>query len=147
MSTRFRFRLEKVLEYRISLEEQAQMAVAQALAACAAQEKVVGDLELSKAAHESALLGDKVLTAEELWLWRAYQDRLEIDLRQARTILFGLHELLSQKKAEAVEKSKDKKLLEKLKNKQAERHAKDQLFLEQRQYDEIATIRFKNTTH
>ena len=57
--------------------------------------------------------------------------------------LLELAKELNKRRREAVAAARDHKLLEKLKQKQAAKHVKEEERKEQNEFDEMATIRFK----
>ena len=143
MSRPFRFSLQKVLEYRVQLEDQAKLAFARAQAALDEQRLVVAAIEeaLSRHARESAQKPQN--TAADMWLNRNYAKRLAEDLLQAQTVQTQLEQVAEMRRLELVERAKELKLLEKLKEKQAQRHARDEEHKEQSQFDEMATLRYQ----
>ncbi|THB66211.1 MAG: flagellar export protein FliJ [Desulfovibrio sp.] len=143
MARPFRFSLERVLDYRIQLEEQAKLALAKAQHAYTRQSDFVQSLRALLDEHEAKLHSDENLTPQAMWLWRNYKERLLQDLAQAEALLLTLARELNTRRREAVERSKDKKLLEKLKENQAARHALDEQTREQNEYDEMATLRYQ----
>lgn len=142
MAKPFVFRLEKVLEYRRQLEDQARMALAQAKAAHDAQQQVLADIEASLAAHLAKGFGDAA-TQADIWLWMRYREALERDVAAAVVELDRLASILQTRRQEAVLRSRDRKLLEKLKDRQARKHHVAENLDEQKEYDEMATIRYK----
>ena len=103
---------------------------------------VLGDnLEAAMAAHHETLSKAQSFTAADIWLWRAYKDRLVNDLSQAREHERVLAQEVHQRRAELVQKAKDRKLLDKLKEKQGIRHELEERLREQSVYDEMATLR------
>ncbi|WP_319583110.1 flagellar export protein FliJ [uncultured Pseudodesulfovibrio sp.] len=138
----FHFKLDKVLDYREQLEEQAKGALARAQAARDAQaEKLVG-LEARYSAHLAAEAESRK-SANDMWLWRQYKDALAQDISVARVELNSLELKLQKSRTEAVERSRDKKLLEKLKQTQAKRHHDQENAREEKENDEMSTIRFE----
>jgi flagellar FliJ protein len=141
MAKTFKFNLQKVLDYRVQLEDQAKLALAKAVAVHQTQERLVRALEAAQSAHQEALVKAKSLTAADIWLWRNYQDRLTLDLNQSRIQERILAQDVLNRRAELVEKAKDRKLLDKLKEKQGIRHGIEESKKEQAGYDEMATLR------
>ena len=139
----FRFRLQQVLDYREQLEEQAKLAFARAKAAHEAQQRQVEAVRAAIAEAERKLYEDARLTRDELWLQRNFLRGLREDLTHAELRLRMLAQMMEQARSELVKKSQERKLLEKLKDKQAARHAHEELLREQRTYDETATLRFE----
>lgn len=138
----FRFKLEKVLDYRGQLEDQARMALANAQAAHRAQEAYLEDLSGKLHAHISKQQ-ESMRSEGDLWLWRQYKDALEDDIAAARVKLRELASKLQKARAEAIRRSKDRKLLEKLKENQARKHHEAENLREQKENDEMATIRYE----
>jgi len=118
------------------------MALAQAQARHDAQEKTVEDLAAQLAAHIEAGFG-AISTQAEIWLWAQYRNALDKDLSTARVELSRLASILQTCREEAVLRSREKKLLEKLKERQARKHHVAETLAEQKEFDEMATLRYK----
>ncbi|EGB15259.1 flagellar export protein FliJ [Pseudodesulfovibrio mercurii] len=146
MARPFHFKLDKVLDYREQLEEQARGALARAQVARDAQADRLADLERRLAAHLAAQAESRT-SANDMWLWRQYRDALSQDVSIARVELNGLELKLQRCRAEAVERSKDRKLLEKLKQTQAKRHHDQENAREEKENDEMATLRYEPHDH
>jgi flagellar FliJ protein len=142
----FRFKLDKVLDYREQLEEQAKGALARAKAARDAQAEKLAGLEARLAAHLDTEAESR-RSANDMWLWRQYKDALSQDISIARVELNSLELKLQRSRTEAVERSRDKKLLEKLKQTQAKRHHDQENAREEKENDEMSTIRFEPHDH
>lgn len=143
MAKPFRFNLERVLDIRVQFEERARMELAKAMAAVAAKEREIARLENEKAAREASMAQKPDLTPDDLWLWRAYRERLEQDINQARRQLAELEEARERCRRTAVVRSKDRKLLDKLKTNKARRHAIEENIAEQKENDEMASVRYQ----
>jgi len=141
MASRFKFTLQKVLDYRVQLEEQARLELAKAQNVFSRQADLCQSIrdEISRILEESSR--EKRLDRDEMWLWRNYETRLREDLKKGETKLLELARILNQKRREAVVRARDRKLLEKLKAKQAKRHEDERKLSEQREFDEMAAIR------
>lgn len=138
----FKFKLEKVLDYRRQLEEQAMQALAQARQAEDKEKERLAGLELELRAQRVSLnasLGD----AAERWLVAGYITALQSDIRDARRVLEIIADEIVRRQADLLAKAQDRQLLDKLKDKQALRHARQEQLKEQRDNDETATIRYK----
>ncbi len=140
MAKRFHFNLERVLNIREQFEERAKMELAKAMAAVHAQERELSRLINEKEAREASIAQNPNLTQGELWLWQAYRRRLEDDIQAARVRLEELVEVRERCRRTLVTRSKDKKLLEKLKSNKAERHALEENLAEQKENDELASM-------
>ncbi len=142
MGKPFVFRLEKVLEYRRQLADQARMALAKAQAEHDAQKQVLAKVEASLAAHMAKGFGDAA-TEADIWLWMRYREALERDIATAKAELERLASILQTRRQEAVLRSRERKLLEKLKDRQAGKHHVAENLEEQKEFDEMATLRYK----
>lgn len=143
MPRAFRFNLQKVLDYRIQLEDQAKLELAKAQRALQAQSEAARALVRALAGHEQARTERPSLSAAEMWLWLAYKDRLVADLAAAREAEAKLVQDVRVRRARLVECAKERKLLEKLKQNQGKRHELEESRIEQAQYDEMATLRYR----
>ena len=143
MSKQFSFKLDKVLDYREQLEEQAKGALARAKAARDDQAAKVSDLERVLREHLVKEVESRK-SANDMWLWRQYKEALDQDISIARMNLNSLELKLQRCRAEAVERSKDKKLLEKLKATQAKKHHEEENARQEKENDEMATLRYES---
>lgn len=142
MARPFLFKLEKILEYRRQLEDQAKLALSQVRQEILVQTKRVETLENDLQACLLEMSRTKQMTPAELWLWSGWRKRLELDKRQAQAKLIDLQQLAETRRLELVAKSKDRKLLEKLRAKQAEKHGQEEQRKEQKELDETGTLRY-----
>ncbi|MBU1249260.1 MAG: flagellar export protein FliJ [Proteobacteria bacterium] len=138
----FVFKLDRVLDYRHQLEDEAVALLAQAQAAHDDQRKVVDALAATLKHHLKHGL-KKEGTADDIWLWRQYKDGLEQDLSRAKAELASLALKLQKCRQDAVKRSKDRQLLDKLKDKQATRYHHEQSLKEQKENDESSALRHK----
>lgn len=138
----FRFSLEQVLRYRKQLEEQAMLIFAQAVAA--RDKRLAQKMEYEAALVESrARLADVTnVDADERWLITMYITALTHDIERARADLVKLEAEVDRARTDLTQKAQERKLLEKLKEKQSNRHKQVENHREQQNYDDIATIRF-----
>jgi flagellar FliJ protein len=141
--TPFKFRLERVLEYRRLLEEQARQALALAVQRRDAMREHADWLQSAIATQRERLCRADALTSAERWLARQYETSLREDLEQALQQLSALEEEVDRCRTDVVIRAQERDLLDKLKEKQAARHEMQERIIEQRQYDETATLRFK----
>lgn len=139
----FRFSLQKVLEYREQLEEQAKLAFSRALSEHDLQAEVVARLKEAMARHEARWFAEP-MSAADIWLWRMYRQRLNEDIKDAEAELARLRRVMDERRNDLVEKSKDRKLLERLKSNQAMEHYRQENLKEQREFDEMATLRYQH---
>ncbi len=140
MPKSFIFKLEKVLDYRRQLEDEAVALLADAQAKFDISEQKKNDLESRLRRHQREGLKPDG-TADDIWLWQKYKDGLDMDLSRAKVELSRLALKLQKCRQDAVERSKDRKLLEKLKEKQSTRHHHEENLKEQKESEELAALR------
>jgi flagellar FliJ protein len=97
------------------------MALAQAQAAHDAQKQALEDVRQRLAAHNAAGFGQSA-TEADIWLFMRYREALERDEAAAAAELERLASILQTRRQEAVLRSRNRKLLEKLKDRQAGKH-------------------------
>lgn len=144
MAQRFKFGLEKVLEYREMLEDQAMQVMVLARTRFQQQQAKLETMRIQLAEAEMQLSQRLDVTAADLWLWKSYREAAERDIREATRVLQKLAKELQAARQVLVSRAKDRKLLEKLKDKQAERHAREGERAEQKEFDEGAALRYQH---
>jgi flagellar FliJ protein len=142
MAKPFRFNLERVLDIREQLEERARMELGKAIAAHQLQAREVARLENELAARDASMTQKKDPAPLDFYLWRAYRERLVFDIRAGHAKLDELAEVRERCRVLAVSRSKDRKLLDKLKTNKARRHALEENIAEQKENDEMASVRY-----
>lgn len=141
----FRFSLEKVLEFRKQTEDQARLAFSQALAAEREQRQTLEALQRDLAGCLAEMSRPRQMRAAELRLWSEWRRHLETGVLEAEAEL-GRRELAVETcRQELVTRAAERKLLEKLRDRQADRHARKEQQREQDEFDEAATLRFGRT--
>lgn len=126
-----------MLKYRSQLEDQASLAFGQARSALAAQAEKLKQLEKNLESQESM----PYRSAQEYWLRGNFIRSLREDIAEAELARQRLELLVERRRHEMVKASQERQLLDKLKEKQAERYAHEQEIKEQNNLDEIASIR------
>lgn len=138
----FKFSLEQVLVYRTQLEDQAKaelgrlqsnMVLEQGRKAGFIAEMHEQELELAKNTTD---LGGR-------WLIDNYIKALRSDIAQSNRKIEALEKQLQEARKKLLLCAKDKMILEKLKEKHEKTYKLEELQKEQREYDEIASIRFQ----
>lgn len=141
---RFKFKLEQVLRYREQLEDQAKMVLAKCLAeynACLERQK---NVEAELETVEKKLFSGKEafsLPEGERWLLGNYCMGLKSDLHVLAQKTNGCEIAVHQARSKLTRCAQDRQLLDKIKEKQMERHSHEEKLREQRELDEITTIR------
>lgn len=141
----FVFSLQRVLDIRQQQEEQARLEVAKAQIRY--QDQVARTEQRSQAlqAHMAAWRekSQKGVNNNDLWLHQTFAVSLERDVQEAESLQIELAKNLNAKRRELVQRAKETKLLEKLKERQGIRHAEEEAQQERHQLDEMSTIRFR----
>ena len=140
MAKRFRFRLESVLTYRTQLENERQREFGEIRRKYKDKERQIHDLNrLFSQVQEQ--FTDAKRKSGDIRMWLSYQSYLN-DLRKN---LFSCHReigeisrKLEEKRRELVKASRDRTILEKLKEKRKDAYMKDVRLSEQKEMDEIA---------
>ena len=141
---RFTFKLEQVLRYREQLEDQAKLALTRCLAeynACLARKK---EIETELASVESKLFDGAnafFQSPGERWLLGNYCMGLKSDLHVLAQKTNSCEIAVHQARSKLLRCSQDRQLLDKLKEKQMERHNHEEKLREQRELDELTTTR------
>jgi len=139
----FRFKLQKVLEYREQLEDQAKVALAKVQQLHIEEERRNEALKELLTEQEAKLYSKVLLPAGERWLLELFIRGVRDDLQSSHIRLRTLAQMVAEAQKTLRERARDKKILEKLKARQRERHELEERIKEQRSYDETATLRFK----
>ena len=139
----FRFKLQKILEYREQLEDQARVALARIQQLYIEEERRSEALKALLSEQETTLYSNALLPAGERWLLEHFIRGVRDDLQSSQIRLRTLAQMMAEAQQTLRARAKDKKILEKLKARQRERYEIEERSKEQRSYDETATLRFK----
>ncbi len=135
--------MQKVLDYKAGLQEEAQLELARARKKYQAQIALIKSLEDELAQAREEISKKENVTQGRIWLWNRYIERLNFDQKSATRKLKELAREVSLRRQDLLEKTKDKKILEKLKVNQKIRFYHEQEKEEQKEYDEMAVVRYK----
>lgn len=139
----FKFRLEQVLAYRRQLEEAAMQELASAVMRRDQLADRLERLKADEAAQRETLCRADALDSAERWLVLSYVDALRDEQKRVREDLARAEEEVDRCRVVLIQKAQERELLDKLKDKQAVRHAKEEREQERRTYDETATLRYQ----
>lgn len=142
----FRFKMQKVLDYREQLEEEAKVRLATAEHRLQEAQKRLDRLraELERAADR--LRDNPLMEAGERWLQEQYLTGLRADVAAASLQMRMLTQMAEEARKLLAARAIDKKLLEKLKERQKKHFIREEQLQEQRFNDETATLRYKAPT-
>lgn len=138
----FKFNMQKVLDYREQLEEEAKVKLAKAEHELEIAEKNLKRLQKEFAAAQEASMG-KVMQSADRWLHDQFMKGLKNDITQAGLQTRMARQIADEARKLVAARSLDRKILEKLKQKQNQKYIKSENKQEQNFNDEIATIRYK----
>lgn len=141
---RFKYRLQSLLNVRSHIEKEKQKEHAGALQQVHNQKEQLTDVDHRRTNTLSAQRGlqkDRITLAELLVCIR-YLAKLKKDTLVGKELLRGLEKNAEEKRKDLVEASKQRKIYEKLKEKQLERFHKEVKAMETKDADEVANTSF-----
>lgn len=143
---KFAFSLETLLKYRIRLEEREKERLAWIHYRLENEQRNIERLRArhSEVRAELAQSRLKDYDGGEVAWYSAFLRRLDGEIEQAKLRLAGLKRDLEQQMAVWVERSKDKKVLEKLRGRKEREYDSALEKLEQKTVDELVVTQFAN---
>lgn len=137
----FQFKMEKILNYRKQLEEEAKVRLAHAQSLLLREQQRMKDLQKQLKEQEHRLYHDLTLDMGTRWLLENFTKGIKADMAETSKRVRQFHEMVAQSREVLLERAKEYKMLEKLKEKQRERYRAAEYELEQKLNDETATLR------
>ena len=141
----FHFKMQKVLEYREQLEEEAKVDLALKQQKLDAARTRFEALKLELLEAEEQRNAASLKPAGERWLAEQYVKGLRSDVEATAMQTRMLQQLVDEARKLLAARAMDKKLLEKLKERQNKHYLREEYLKEQRVNDETATLRYKAT--
>ena len=139
----FRFNMQKVLDYRGQLEEEAKVRLAEAQRRHAEAQCRLESLEAALCEARDKARDIMLKDAAERWLHEGYVKGLSADVGFASLQTRLAAGAVDEARKLLVERAVDKKMLDRLKTRKSRQHMHEELMKEQRANDEIATLRYK----
>jgi len=139
----FRFSLEQVLVYRAQLEDKAKSEFGRIQSDFLFEQNHQKEIMEDMYEQEKKMAVINVSDLGERWLIESYLKALRGDMTQSKKKEKTLEMMLQAARAKLALCSKDKMIMEKLKEKHEKAFKLEELQKEQREFDEIASIRFK----
>ncbi len=139
----FRFSLQKILDYREQLEEDAKIKVSRAQEKKEACDRRNKELNLAINTAEETRRKQPTMNAAEFWIADQYMRGLKEDLRVSDMECKMAATILEEAQKVLIMRAIDKKMLVKLKERQMLAWNREEQTKEQHFNDEIATIRYK----
>ena len=145
MAKRFRFRFETMLKIRQQREDQHKRIVAERLAQIGLVQQDLARLEelTSQGLHsirtvqQAGRIDVQQTMAQRAWITHLHKSALDAEAR-----LRGLEARLAQERAALAEAAKQRRILEKLKERQTERHRMEEQRAETSAADDLTTTRY-----
>lgn len=139
----FRFKLQKILDYREQLEEKAKVDLANKQRTLEEAHALFERLKTELRQTEDRLFESALVPQAERWLLEQYVKGLRGDVANA-ALQARMHEqLVDEARKLLAARAIERKLLEKLKERQNQQYLREEQLKEQRVNDETATLRYK----
>lgn len=142
----FRFRLESVLNYRRTIEENLLKELSELRRQLSLEEDRLKMMIFEKDRHINDLgslqKGGVTLQIEDIKLYFSYLNGLELKIKNQGDIIKRCQERVDKKLAEVVDAMKNRKILEVIKERGYREYTREINLKEQRLLDEIAVNRF-----
>lgn len=139
----FRFKMQKVLDYREQLEEEAKVRLATAQCRHQEAQERLEQLQVELRHAQDRLCDDAMMDSAERWLQEQYVKGLRSDVNAASLQARMLAQMVEEARNLLAARAMDRKLLDKLRERQKQYYAREEQLKEQRFNDEIATLRYK----
>lgn len=140
----FQFSLENILDYRRQLVDNARLELTTAQRAYQAQAQRVEQIRAKLEEASGRLESRHLLQPDEFWLWSTFRERLLHDIQREEQHLQNLANQVASRRGVLIQRAKDAKILERLRNTKAlEFHAQEKS-KEQKDLDEMATLRYQH---
>lgn len=140
----FRFNMQRVLDYRAQLEEEAKIGFAQAQRRHTEAREALERLRTELSVQEARLYGEVIESPGERWLLEGFVRGLKADAAATETRVQSLALAQEQARKVLATRATEKKLLEKLKERRQKQYVLEERLKEQHFNDEIATLRYKS---
>ncbi|MEW6667037.1 MAG: flagellar export protein FliJ [Thermodesulfobacteriota bacterium] len=140
----FKFRYESLLSYRGHLKEKAEIELGKAQAHLSRARQLLERYEtLMQEARESLDRGmTATMTSEEVVTYADYLGGLKRRISAQRLEVTRCEKVVAEKRKVLLAKSKEYRIIEKLKEKDFQKWNRRELLLEQKKMNEVAVVRF-----
>ena len=139
----FRFKLQKVLDYREQMEEEAKVRLAEATMRHDEAVRALQQAQQALEAERQHQTVDPLMSAAERWVSDQYIKGLTNDVHMADMQERMTAQVQEEARKMLAVRALDRQMLDKLKERQKRNFQHEELQKEQHFNDEIATIRFK----
>ena len=140
---RFRFRLQRVMDARVTIERQRQRDMAEAQGELADQQKKLKELEaeLEETERDQRNMVQRPVKAGDALIQHRWHRELRTRIRVQQEQVAKAATKVEEARVRLVEASKDRKVLEKLKERRLEEYHKEELTQQQNQLDDVGARR------
>ncbi|MEJ2031751.1 MAG: flagellar FliJ family protein [Deltaproteobacteria bacterium] len=144
----YRFKLETLLDYRRTLEEQAQQTLAKELAVLDAHRRHLAELEEERLhlGNELESRKKKKLSALLFAFYIEALGRKETEVRARRLMIDSQQQAVDRARNELTERVKARKVIERAREKDHQEYIRERRRQEQNENDEQAVLRYGRTT-
>ncbi len=139
----FHFKMQKVLDYREQLEEEAKVDLAHKQKLLEEARELFERLRAELRQSEDRLFESALVPQQERWLLEQYVKGLKGDVAQAALQARMQEQLVDEARKLLAARAIERKLLDKLKERQKQQYLREEQLKEQRVNDETATLRYK----
>ncbi len=141
---KFQFRLQRILDYREQIEEQAKMRLAKILSLISQKKEQINQYE-QELEQISKMISMGNLSENSLWLYKESEKNILLSIDQLKKELKDLSQKAEILRQDLILKTIERKKLEKLKQKDHERFIYEEQKREQKEIDEISTLRYEKS--
>jgi len=135
---KFQFRLEQVLQQKITREEQALLEQVKAQQECSRCEQEL--LTTKQKLEETLYYSQRVMEPGEQMQTLMYREHLLLTIDRQNRSLRRAQDIFRLRKDTAIAARQERMVLEKLKEKQFGEYKELEIYLEQKEIDELATL-------
>ncbi|HBG46109.1 MAG TPA: flagellar export protein FliJ [Deltaproteobacteria bacterium] len=141
---KFKFNLEPLFEYRQRLEEISHKEFGESLERLKDEERRIEELKelYLKSSHEIDSLKETGAGRQEMELYHSYMSGLKRHISEQDRILVQVSAVVERKRGELIEASKNRKVIELMKERSLSSYNKRMDKVEQKESDELVTARF-----
>ena len=142
----FQFDLEAVLQYRVRIEEQCQLALAEAAKRLQDAMDVLEGLQKEKndLIRQLAKIQQKALTSDVIERHFTFIEYLKSKEENQEAIIINMREEVSSKRGDLLEAAKKRKTMEVLREKKMEAYVSEMAAKDRKELDDFAVIKFGN---
>ncbi|KMT21703.1 flagellar export protein FliJ [Clostridium cylindrosporum] len=141
----FNFKLQKVLDYRENLEKKSKEDFAYKLSIFNNEKEELNTLVNKKELIKSVDYTSKLKTTNDLIIYQRYVDYLDRSIEDKKIQVKEAERKLEKSRLELIKSTKDKRIMEILKDSAFEEYLNDENQLEQKKLDDIALSRYTNS--